>query len=265
MDKPPDGAPVVEVPAAGPERRSAALTEPTLPFIVVAGLVHIARGYAADILLFFGMAGLLVWDAGRSPALGLVPRPPAARVRVRAGMALSALGFGAVVSWVPRSAGALHVAFAVPGLVVLWALLWRPAPVGSADAETGVDVAGLTAAPPGAGTARATESHAVGTAVDRGDSAQLAPPRAEAAGTQDSPTGRGWLVWPAVGLLLAFIELVSFLSQPDARTDNPSHPTVSTVVEPWLSNQAARALTLAVWLAMGWWLFRRLSTWAARQ
>ena len=265
MDKLPDGAPVVEVPAAGPGRRSAALTEPTLPFIVVAGLVHIARGYAADILLFFGMAGLLVWDAGRSPALGSVPRPPAASVRARAAMALSALGFGAVVSWVPRNAGALHVAFAVPGLVVLWALLWRPASVGSVDADTDVGVAGLTAAPAGPGRARATERQAVGTAVDRDDSPDPDPPRAEAAGTHDIPTGRGWLVWPAGGLLLAFIELVSFLSQPDARTDNPSHPTVSTVVEPWLGNQAARALTLAVWLAMGWWLFRRLSTWAARQ
>lgn len=265
MDKPPDGAPAVEVPAAVVPRRSAGLTEPTLAFIVVAGLVHIARGYAADILLFFGMAGLLVWDAGRSPAMGAVPRPPAASARARAAMALSALGFGAVVSWVPRNAGALHVAFAVPGLVVLWALLWRPAPVGSADAEPRVDVAGLTAAPPGAGSGLATESRAVGTAVDRDDGAGPNRPRPQAAQTPEGPTGRGWLVWPAVGLLLAFIELVSFLSQPDARTDNPSHPTVSTVVEPWLGNQAARALTLAVWLAMGWWLFRRLSTWAARQ
>lgn len=265
MDKPRDGAPAVEVPAAVVPRRSAALTEPTLAFIVVAGLVHVARGYAADILLFFGTAGLLVWDAGRSPALGGVPRPPAASVRARAAMALSALGFGAVVSWVPRNAPVLHVAFAVPGLVVLWALLWRPAPEVPAEAEAGLDVPGLLAAPPGARGSNATKSHAVSTTVDRDDRADPSPPRAQAAATPDGPTGRGWLVWPAVGLLLAFIELLSFLSQPDARTDNPSHPTVSTVVEPWLGNQAARALTLAVWLAMGWWLFRRLSTWAARQ
>lgn len=215
--------------AVGAARRSAVLAEPTLLFILVAGLVQIARGYAADIALFFGTAALLVWDAGRSPAIRAVPRPAPARLRARTGMVLSTLAFGFLVSWLPRDAPALHLAFAVPGLAVVWGLLRRPAP-GTVDRS------------------------ADGTTDGASDVA-----------TDSVVPGRAWLVWLFLGLLLALIELGSFLSQPDARTDNPSHPTVSTVVEPWLDGQAARALVLAVWLAMGWWLYRRLNAWAGRR
>ncbi len=241
---------MVEVPAASGARRSAVLTEPTLLFIVVAGMVHIARGYAADIVLFFGMAALLVWDARRSPALGAVPRPLEAGRWARAVIVLSSLGFGVLVSRLPRDAPELNIAFAAPGLAVLWALVGRPLP----GADTGANAPAAPLAP-----------------EDRKPPplARTGAPRERVKGqhvlADGTIPGRAWLAWPVVGLLLGFVELGSFLSQPDARTDNPSHPTVSTVVEPWLDNQAARAAVLAVWLVMGWWLFRRLSTWAAQR
>ena len=73
-----------------------------------------------------------------------------------------------------------------------------------------------------------------------------------------------WWVWPALGLSVALIELTSFLSQPDPRTDSVDHPTLSTVIEPALGNQAMRALAVGGWLLVGWWLMRRVRAWGDR-
>ena len=73
-----------------------------------------------------------------------------------------------------------------------------------------------------------------------------------------------WWVWPALGFAVAFVELVSFLSQPDARTDSADHPTLSTVIEPALGNQDVRGLALAAWVLLGWWLVRRCLAWGER-
>jgi hypothetical protein len=73
-----------------------------------------------------------------------------------------------------------------------------------------------------------------------------------------------WWAWPVLGVSVALVELFSFMAQPDARTDSPDHPTLSTVIEPALSNQALRGLALGVWLLIGWWLVRRFRVWGER-
>ena len=40
--------------------------------------------------------------------------------------------------------------------------------------------------------------------------------------------------------------------------------TLSTVLEPTLSNQAVRGVALACWLLVGWWLVRRVRVWGER-
>jgi hypothetical protein len=263
-------------PVAGSRRTrlgflGAALTQPTLPALLVATVVQLDRGYATDIVLFFGTASLLVWDAKRSPAMGPVPRPgPASRPK-RLAFGLGALAFGGMAGSLPRSSGALDLTMALPGLVVLYALLHRRGPTAAGPpGEPSFDTpsAGVLEAvpderdhplaglPPDGTSDRAACLPADGTSVP---AAQL---------PVDLPvdlTGtRAWRMWPVLGLVLAFLELGSFLGQPDPRTDNPDHPTISTVVEPWLAPAAVRAVVIAAWLAMGWWLVRRLRTWSGR-
>lgn len=212
--------------------------QPTLIAVLLAGLVQVDRGYVTDIVLFFGIAVLMVWDGGRSPARGAVPLPAPAPPRRRAAVAVLALVFGALAAALPRRADALDLTMAVPGMVVLWALLragrgdWRLGDRGHGDRGHG-DRGSRTGTPERPGSR----------------------PPADLTGT------RAWRVWPALGLTLALVELGSFLGQPDARTDNPDHPTVSTVVEPWLDDTAVRALVIAAWVGMGWWLVRRLRSW----
>jgi len=74
-----------------------------------------------------------------------------------------------------------------------------------------------------------------------------------------------WWIWPVLGVGAALIELYSFLSQPDPRTDSPDHPTVSTLVEPRLDNPLLRAAVLSLWLLAGWWLLRRIRVWMVGQ
>ncbi|EWT03366.1 hypothetical protein N865_18755 [Intrasporangium oryzae NRRL B-24470] len=71
-----------------------------------------------------------------------------------------------------------------------------------------------------------------------------------------------WWVWLGIGALLVLIELVSFLSQSDARTDNPDRPTISTLLEPTLAAGVPRAAGLTLWLLAGWWLVRRTRAWS---
>lgn len=211
----------------------AALTEPTLPALLVATLVQLDRGYATDIVLFFGTASLLVWDANRSPAIGPVPRPgPASRAK-RLAVGLGALAFGGMASSLPRSGRALDLTMALPGVVVLYALLQGRRPAAAEPQRE--------------------------PSFDKPTAARVAGdlPR-DLSGTP------AWRMWPVLGLVLAYLELGSFLGQPDPRTDNPEHPTVSTVVEPWLTPAPVRAMVIVAWLAMGWWLVRRLRTWSGR-
>jgi hypothetical protein len=88
-------------------------------------------------------------------------------------------------------------------------------------------------------------------------------PRDSVAPPEPSTPGRWW-AWPLLGVSVALVELFSFLSQPDARTDSVEHPTLSTVVEPSLGNQGLRGLALGVWLLIGWWLVRRVRAWGER-
>jgi hypothetical protein len=89
-------------------------------------------------------------------------------------------------------------------------------------------------------------------------------PVVEAPG-RDLPAPRHWWVWPGLGIALALVELFSFLSQPDARTDSYEHPTLSTIVEPPLDSMPwLRALALFAWALIGWWLLRRVRAWLGR-
>ncbi|WP_153503523.1 hypothetical protein [Cumulibacter manganitolerans] len=67
-----------------------------------------------------------------------------------------------------------------------------------------------------------------------------------------------WWAWPAVLVLLALIELVSFLLQPDPQTGSYANPTLSTLLDPVLAEPAARLVALTLWSASGWWLLRTI-------
>jgi hypothetical protein len=88
-------------------------------------------------------------------------------------------------------------------------------------------------------------------------------PRSPMAPPQPATPPRWW-AWPALGAGVALVELFSFMEQPDARTDSIDHPTLSTVIEPALSNQTVRAVALGCWLLVGWWLVRRVRAWGER-
>jgi hypothetical protein len=124
-----------------------------------------------------------------------------------------------------------------------WLLRW-PVPV-----TTAVALAGLVAV-----TDRTAPAIRVALAA-LGAVALVLVLRAGPGSPGQVPTPRSW-VWVAVLLSGAVLELADFLSQADARTDNPAHPTLSTVVEPLLDGPVARALAAAGWVLAGWWLVR---------
>lgn len=66
-----------------------------------------------------------------------------------------------------------------------------------------------------------------------------------------------WL-WAGVMVLVCLWELISFLSQPDPRTDNYDHPTLSAILNPAFGSVTVRSVLLVVWLGIGLWLARRL-------
>jgi hypothetical protein len=68
-----------------------------------------------------------------------------------------------------------------------------------------------------------------------------------------------WL-WAGVMVLICLWELISFLSQPDAQTDSYDHPTLSAILNPMFGHEPFRVVVLTAWLAIGFWLARRLST-----
>lgn len=197
----------------------ATLREPAVAILVLAGLVQVDRGYAVDILLFFGTVVLIVADAPRwrrrlVSAEPLVPPRPE-----RAVVAALAVGYALLVGPLPRHSAWLQLAMAAPGAIAVWIVV---RPVRDRDAPA----TGCRVAEPG----RVTEP-------------------------------RRWWIWPALGLVLALLELGAFLSQPNARTNVFAHPTVSTTIEPWLDVVPLRMLALALWLGIGWWLIRRVVAW----
>lgn len=68
----------------------------------------------------------------------------------------------------------------------------------------------------------------------------------------------GTWVWVSLLLAACVVELGNFLTQPDAQTDNPDHPTVSAVVDPILGAHPARTVVAVAWVVVGWWLVRLL-------
>ncbi|MBV9832345.1 MAG: hypothetical protein JOZ82_12190, partial [Marmoricola sp.] len=75
-------------------------------------------------------------------------------------------------------------------------------------------------------------------------------PAADDASGLDPPPR--WWCWPLLGVVLALVELFSFLHQTAPMVDNPQHPTLSSVVEPHLTAWPVRALVLGAWL-LGCW------------
>jgi hypothetical protein len=72
--------------------------------------------------------------------------------------------------------------------------------------------------------------------------------------------GAGRWAWGVVVVLACLWELNSFLRQPDPRTASYDHPTLSAILTPVFESPAVRSVLLAVWLAIGLWLARQLST-----
>ncbi len=81
---------------------------------------------------------------------------------------------------------------------------------------------------------------------------RVGPPRANRA-------PRTKWVWAGVMILVCLWELISFLSQPDPQTDSYDHPTLSAILNPMFQHEPFRVVVLIAWLAIGFWLARRLS------
>jgi hypothetical protein len=82
---------------------------------------------------------------------------------------------------------------------------------------------------------------------------RVGPPR-----RGERPGPKKWL-WAGVMVLVCLWELISFLSQPDPRTDSYDHPTLSAILNPMFGSPTIRTVVLMVWLAIGLWLARRLT------
>lgn len=63
--------------------------------------------------------------------------------------------------------------------------------------------------------------------------------------------------WLILGLVLALIELGSFLSETTYGVTDPAHPTVSDLIDPLLQAPLARGVVATVWVLAGIWLVRR--------
>jgi hypothetical protein len=106
------------------------LLEPTIPVIALAEIAHVARRNVIDIVLFAGIAVVIVVDRLRP-----LPRARAddasivtdRLLRARAEVLAVCLGYGLLVAPLARAGRALPVVLAVPGVVALVAL-WRSQP-----------------------------------------------------------------------------------------------------------------------------------------
>jgi hypothetical protein len=67
----------------------------------------------------------------------------------------------------------------------------------------------------------------------------------------------GTLAWAVLIVFGGLWELSALLLQPSITTDSYAHPTISTLTDPLLATSPGRALVLAAWLAVGWYLVER--------
>jgi hypothetical protein len=70
------------------------------------------------------------------------------------------------------------------------------------------------------------------------------------------PLRRAWL-WAVVLVAGGGWELSSLLQQPHLTTDSYAHPTISALSDPVLATHPGRAVFLAGWLLLGWFLAGR--------
>ncbi|AHH20181.1 putative membrane protein [Nocardia nova SH22a] len=80
------------------------------------------------------------------------------------------------------------------------------------------------------------------------------------AGVLDIPSTRwlrrGVVIWGALLAAVLIWELFAWLGQPALLVPDPAHPTLSTLLSPWLDGGSGRFAGWLVWLAAGWWLVR---------
>jgi hypothetical protein len=67
----------------------------------------------------------------------------------------------------------------------------------------------------------------------------------------------GAVLWGVVFVAGCLWELSSLLEQPNLATSSYTHPTISTLTDPVLASMACRAVVLAAWLGLGWFLVER--------
>ena len=67
----------------------------------------------------------------------------------------------------------------------------------------------------------------------------------------------GTAMWGGVLAAGGLWELWSLFQQPSLSQTSYAHPTLSALTDPVLAGQPGRALVLAVWLLLGWYLVRR--------
>lgn len=67
----------------------------------------------------------------------------------------------------------------------------------------------------------------------------------------------GTALWGGVFVAGCLWELASLLQQPNLETGSYAHPTISTLTDPVLATTAGRAVFLAAWLVLGWFLVER--------
>lgn len=69
-----------------------------------------------------------------------------------------------------------------------------------------------------------------------------------------APWAVGATAWAAVFVTAALVELAALLMQPNLQVGSYDHPTISYLMESVLANGPGRALTLLVWVALGYFL-----------
>ena len=89
--------------------------------------------------------------------------------------------------------------------------------------------------------------------------------RAGAGGPVARTSTRRAGVWGVPLLVGCLLELADFLAQPDVRTDNPDHPTISALVDPVLDGRPVRVAVAVAWVLVGWALVRVLTERGSRR
>ena len=96
------------------------LREPTVPVLLLATVAHVLRHNLTDIVLFLGLAGLVVVDSRRG---GPARQRDLPRLSTPVVLGVGA-GYGLLVAPLARGGATLRVVLAVPGAVALLTL-WR--------------------------------------------------------------------------------------------------------------------------------------------